>query len=276
MQDIETVELEALLDYMYAGEVEVKHSNLSSLIRAAECLHIKGLAVPDEDPRQSDKPAKNAPHNPSSKNKTDYRSPDVNKRNNSNTYKNSTDSNKRTFTESSCNNQSSVFDSGKKNYNEKISRISNNNNCSSTKRRKFEHDSVYSDDGNITSLPLHPTYTDNDIDESSECVTIQSDTIGNDTVIGEEAENLTTNSNKSSSNIPSANISPVSNRNKRDRSRMNEQEVLPTQMIKVEMEEASEVQIEKTEEPDYDDGDAAETSEVSLTQYIVIFNYFHW
>ncbi|KAA0202852.1 hypothetical protein HAZT_HAZT010936 [Hyalella azteca] len=42
-------DLEALLDYMYAGEVEVKHSSLASLIKAAECLCIKGLAVPDGD-----------------------------------------------------------------------------------------------------------------------------------------------------------------------------------------------------------------------------------
>ena len=33
---------------MYLGHVSVPHDDLSGLIRAAECLAIKGLAVPDE------------------------------------------------------------------------------------------------------------------------------------------------------------------------------------------------------------------------------------
>ena len=35
---------------MYLGELEVKQSDLDDLIKTAECLRIKGLAVPDEDP----------------------------------------------------------------------------------------------------------------------------------------------------------------------------------------------------------------------------------
>ncbi|KAF2347377.1 BTB/POZ domain [Trinorchestia longiramus] len=58
LKDIRSEDLEALLDYMYAGEVEVKHSSLSSLIKAAECLCIKGLAVPDGDPSHSSTPNK--------------------------------------------------------------------------------------------------------------------------------------------------------------------------------------------------------------------------
>ena len=50
LKDINKEDLEALLDYMYVGLVDVKQSSLSSLIKAAECLQIKGLAGPDEDP----------------------------------------------------------------------------------------------------------------------------------------------------------------------------------------------------------------------------------
>ena len=35
---------------MYVGEVNVVQEKLSGLIKAAECLRIKGLAVPDEEP----------------------------------------------------------------------------------------------------------------------------------------------------------------------------------------------------------------------------------
>ena len=47
-------DLEALLNYMYIGEVNVLQDKLSSLIKAAEGLRIKGLAVPDEDPISSE------------------------------------------------------------------------------------------------------------------------------------------------------------------------------------------------------------------------------
>ncbi|CAL4148140.1 unnamed protein product [Meganyctiphanes norvegica] len=48
LKDIRHQHLEALLDYMYIGEVNVLQSELSSLIKAAEYLQIKGLAVPDD------------------------------------------------------------------------------------------------------------------------------------------------------------------------------------------------------------------------------------
>ena len=53
LKDIHSSDLEALLNYMYVGEVNVEQDKLSGLIKAAECLKIKGLAVPDADPSQS-------------------------------------------------------------------------------------------------------------------------------------------------------------------------------------------------------------------------------
>ncbi|XP_071528455.1 uncharacterized protein [Panulirus ornatus] len=50
LKDIKCEDLEALLDYMYLGEVNVRQSDLASLIKAAENLRIKGLAVPDDEP----------------------------------------------------------------------------------------------------------------------------------------------------------------------------------------------------------------------------------
>ncbi|XP_045105552.1 uncharacterized protein LOC123501022 [Portunus trituberculatus] len=48
LKDIQVGDLEALLSYMYLGEANVSQSDLARLIKAAECLCIKGLAVPDE------------------------------------------------------------------------------------------------------------------------------------------------------------------------------------------------------------------------------------
>lgn len=50
LKDIKHDDLEALMNYMYVGEVNVLQERLAGLIKAAECLKIKGLAVPDEDP----------------------------------------------------------------------------------------------------------------------------------------------------------------------------------------------------------------------------------
>ena len=50
LKDIKCEDLEALLDYMYLGEVNVRQSDLATLIKAAECLRVKGLAVPDDEP----------------------------------------------------------------------------------------------------------------------------------------------------------------------------------------------------------------------------------
>ena len=49
LKDIQISQIEALLAFMYVGEVEVKQSELAGLVKAAECLRIKGLAILDED-----------------------------------------------------------------------------------------------------------------------------------------------------------------------------------------------------------------------------------
>ncbi|CAL4151153.1 unnamed protein product [Meganyctiphanes norvegica] len=48
LQGVTFKHLEALLDYMYLGEVNILQSELASLIKAAEILQIKGLAIPDK------------------------------------------------------------------------------------------------------------------------------------------------------------------------------------------------------------------------------------
>lgn len=51
LKDVRKQDLEYLLDYMYLGQVDVAQSELSSLIKTAECLRIKGLAIPDDEPQ---------------------------------------------------------------------------------------------------------------------------------------------------------------------------------------------------------------------------------
>lgn len=53
LRDVHRAELEALLSYMYAGVVSVAQTDLARLIKVAELLEIKGLAVPDEPPNNS-------------------------------------------------------------------------------------------------------------------------------------------------------------------------------------------------------------------------------
>ena len=48
LKDVSGKDLEALLDFMYKGEVNVPQTDLGSLIKTAESLQVKGLAVPDE------------------------------------------------------------------------------------------------------------------------------------------------------------------------------------------------------------------------------------
>lgn len=48
--NIKVSTFEALLQYMYLGEVNVVQEKLSELISAADCLKIKGLAVSDDSP----------------------------------------------------------------------------------------------------------------------------------------------------------------------------------------------------------------------------------
>ncbi|CAL4134729.1 unnamed protein product [Meganyctiphanes norvegica] len=49
LKDVSSHDIEALLDYMYLGEVNVSQNKLASLLKTAESLRIKGLAVPDKD-----------------------------------------------------------------------------------------------------------------------------------------------------------------------------------------------------------------------------------
>ena len=56
LANIQQAELEAILSYMYDGAVTVSQSNLPRLIKVAELLQIKGLAVPDEPPKNSSAP----------------------------------------------------------------------------------------------------------------------------------------------------------------------------------------------------------------------------
>ncbi|MCL4158088.1 UNVERIFIED_CONTAM: hypothetical protein GTU68_017282, partial [Idotea baltica] len=44
VKDVEELQLEALLNYMYKGEVNVLQDRLPGLIRAAEALKVRGLA----------------------------------------------------------------------------------------------------------------------------------------------------------------------------------------------------------------------------------------
>ena len=53
LKDIKSEDLEALSNYMNFGEVNVVQEKLAGLIKAAECLKIKGLAVPDEEPLET-------------------------------------------------------------------------------------------------------------------------------------------------------------------------------------------------------------------------------
>ncbi|MCL4124400.1 UNVERIFIED_CONTAM: hypothetical protein GTU68_005202, partial [Idotea baltica] len=57
-KDIDPSEMELLLNYMYQGEVNVVQEKLPSLIKAAEALKIKGLAVPDDLPSGKDSSGK--------------------------------------------------------------------------------------------------------------------------------------------------------------------------------------------------------------------------
>ncbi|XP_069944145.1 zinc finger and BTB domain-containing protein 17 isoform X2 [Cherax quadricarinatus] len=72
LRDVKCDEMEALLSYMYAGVVSVAQTDLPRLIKVAELLQIKGLAVPDEPPRgnslsansQKSGSGRNSPHVP--------------------------------------------------------------------------------------------------------------------------------------------------------------------------------------------------------------------
>ncbi|KAK8375906.1 hypothetical protein O3P69_008563 [Scylla paramamosain] len=60
LKDLKSDEVESLLSYMYAGVVNVAQNDLARLIKAAELLKVKGLAVPDEPPQEVEN-RKNSP-----------------------------------------------------------------------------------------------------------------------------------------------------------------------------------------------------------------------
>lgn len=66
INNVTSKELEALLDFMYIGEVSVKDSLIPDIMRAAECLRIRGLSLLDDDGVKS---------NLKNKNKTDSGGP---------------------------------------------------------------------------------------------------------------------------------------------------------------------------------------------------------
>ncbi|KAL7638348.1 UNVERIFIED_CONTAM: hypothetical protein RMT77_010918 [Armadillidium vulgare] len=77
VKDVEELQLEALLNYMYKGEVNVLQDRLPGLIRAAEALKVKGLAVSEEGSedkkpvREKRKSNSSSPLQPKSKRKSD-------------------------------------------------------------------------------------------------------------------------------------------------------------------------------------------------------------
>ena len=56
LRDVRFYEMKALLEFMYRGEVSVDQDNLSSLLKVAEGLKIKGLAEVSESPQSSSSP----------------------------------------------------------------------------------------------------------------------------------------------------------------------------------------------------------------------------
>ena len=50
LKDIKIREFEALINFIYEGEVDVEPNDVAGVIKAAECLQIKGLGVPDDAP----------------------------------------------------------------------------------------------------------------------------------------------------------------------------------------------------------------------------------
>jgi len=62
LKDVRRADLEYLLDYMYLGQVDVAQSELASLIKTAECLRIKGLAIPDDEPPKTLTPRRQGDH----------------------------------------------------------------------------------------------------------------------------------------------------------------------------------------------------------------------
>jgi len=49
LKDIRAEDVETLISYMYIGEANVAEERLQELMKAADCLQIRGLSVPDDD-----------------------------------------------------------------------------------------------------------------------------------------------------------------------------------------------------------------------------------
>ena len=75
VKDVDPKQMEALLTYMYKGEVNIPQEDLSELIKAAEAFQIRGLAVPDEEEETPKSKRKRSPsRSPSPKKKCDINS----------------------------------------------------------------------------------------------------------------------------------------------------------------------------------------------------------
>ena len=62
LRDVRYYEMKALLEFMYRGEVSVDQENLSSLLKVAEGLKIKGLAEVNDTTSSSSSPHSVPPH----------------------------------------------------------------------------------------------------------------------------------------------------------------------------------------------------------------------
>ncbi|XP_055605507.1 protein abrupt-like [Uranotaenia lowii] len=64
LKDVSQNVMQELLQFMYQGEVNVKHSELQSFMKIAETLQIKGLTASHKNDRDLSSPAEAAPQNP--------------------------------------------------------------------------------------------------------------------------------------------------------------------------------------------------------------------
>ena len=58
LKDVSFIELKAMLDYMYRGEVNISQEQLGTFLKAAESLHIKGLTDSSNNSSNNDLPPK--------------------------------------------------------------------------------------------------------------------------------------------------------------------------------------------------------------------------
>ena len=125
LKDVRWQDLEALLDYMYLGEVNVNQNDLASLLKTAECLRIKGLAVPDEDVSKNTNKAQTNVESQKHPSDNSVHSPPSKKRRRESSQPSSSSPRPKSST-STTNNQNDSFDSA---------------NISSSTRQNLTHDS---------------------------------------------------------------------------------------------------------------------------------------